>query len=162
MIGKLNACFVVAVCCLVSLSACAEKFAYDSNAGLIAVRGFQLFYDSAGPLSYQTFTPRDVPDDAILLGRVTGDSCQYGVSIPIPVSGTSTLRLSGAKGDGSYRQAILDIQRKHPDIAGLYDVIVDIRKQSILRIYSRECTKVVARAFARASATATPALSSRK
>ena len=78
-----------------------------------------------------------------------GDSCQHGLSIPIIYSATDRLSLSGAAGDGSYRKALQNIAEKHPGIAGLYDVKVDIQRMSILTIYSRNCTIVVAQGFKR-------------
>ncbi len=135
--------------CLLSASAWAQSPAYEARIGLIFVGFFVLFYDSQGPLSYQTVTPHEVPEDAVPVGEVVGDSCQHGLSIPIIFSATDRFSLSGAKGDGSYKQALLDIHQKHPDLAGLYDVKVDTHQLSILTIYSRECTIVVAQGFKR-------------
>jgi hypothetical protein len=114
---------------------------------LIATRGFVLFYDSAGPLSYQTMTPQEVPKGVALVGEVVGDSCQHSLSIPIISSATNRSSVSGAKGDGGYQKALLAIQQKYPDLAGVYDVKVDIQRLSILTIYSKECTIVVAQGF---------------
>ena len=137
--------------CLLSTTAWAQSPSYEASSGLIYVTGFILFYDSKGPLSYQASTPRDLPKDAVLLGEVLGDSCQYGVSIPIIFSGTERLSLSGGKGDGSYQKALRDLHRKHPDVEGIYDIKVDIHQISILLgIYKRNCTEVVAQGFKRA------------
>ncbi len=133
--------------CLISATALAESPAYSARPGLIVVGGFVLFYDSEGPLSYQTMTPQEVPNDKVLVGEVMGDSCQHGLSIPIIYSATNRTSVSGAIGDGSYRSALVDIQQKHPGLTGLYDVKVDIQRLSILTIYSRDCTIVVAQGF---------------
>jgi hypothetical protein len=139
---------LVLICgCLLSTNAFAQRPAYEAHPGLIPIGGFILFYDSEGPLSYQTMTPQEVPNDVVLVGEVVGNSCQHGLTIPIISSANNRTSVSGAKGDGSYRQALFNIQQKHPDLAGLYDVKVDIQRLSILTIYSKECTIVVAQGF---------------
>lgn len=135
--------------CLLSTSAWAQSPAYEADIGLIFVGGFILFYDSEGPLSYQTFTPRESPDSAVLLGEVAGASCQHGVSIPIIFSATDRFSVSGAKGDGSFKKALSDLHLKHPLVEGVYDVKVDVHQLSILGIYKRDCTEVVAQGFRR-------------
>ena len=142
---------------LLFLTACSSPGpAYEANSGLIFVGTLVVYYDSEGPLSYQTITPWELPKDGIPIGEVMGDSCQHGLSIPIIYSATDRISLSGAAGDGSYRKALRDIARKHPDIYGLYDVKVDIQRLSILTIYSRSCTIVVAQGFKRKGATPIP------
>ena len=134
---------------LLSTTAWAQNLQYEADPGLIPL-GFTdliVFYDSEGPLSYQTMTHRDVPDDAILLGEVLGESCQRGLRIPIFFLLPTNFRVSGAMGNGSYKKALLDIKEKHPDLDGLYDVKVDIHIWSILTVYIRDCTNVVARGF---------------
>lgn len=128
-----------------------QRSAYEARSGLIFVGGFVLYYDSEAPLSYQTLTHNERPDDVVSVGEVMGDSCQHGLSIPIIFSATDRLSVSGAKGDGSYKKALLHIKEQHPDLIGLYDVKVDVHKWSILT-YSRECTVVVAQGFTRPSA----------
>ena len=108
-----------------------------------------VFYDSEGPLSYQTMTPQEIPKDSIPVGEVMGESCQHGLSIPIIFSPTDRFSISGAKGNGGFKKALRNIREKHPDVVGLYDVKVDIHQRSILTIYSRECTMVVAQGFTR-------------
>lgn len=134
---------------LLATTACSVGPAYKANSGLIFVGTLVVYYDSEGPLSYQTITPWELPRDGIPIGEVMGDSCQHGLSIPIPYSGTDRVSLSGAAGDGSYKKALREIARKHPDVYGLYDVKVDIERLSILTIYSRSCTIVVAQGFKR-------------
>lgn len=133
---------------------------YEANVGLIFVGFTVLFYDSQGPLSYQTMTPQEIPKDAILLGEVVGESCQHGLSIPIIFAPSERFSVSGAKGDGSYKKALLDIHQKHPHLDGVYDVKVDIRRTSIITIYSRNCTIVHAQGFKHKDSKVTSTLSS--
>ncbi|UPT74628.1 MAG: TRL-like family protein [Elusimicrobiota bacterium] len=118
--------------------------------GLIPSGGLMLYYDSKGPLSFVTMTPRDVPKGARQLGTVSGSSCQHGLSVPVTgnVRGTS---VSGAYGDGSFLQAVAHIKKQVPETTGIYDVRVDQRVFSILGIYRKQCTLVTARAFAAAN-----------
>ena len=139
---------LVLICwCLLPPTVWAQNPAYEASPGLIFVGFFMVFYDSEGPLSYQTMTPQEIPEHAVGVGEVMGDSCQHGLSIPIIFSATDRFSVAGAKGDGSYKKALLDIHEKHPDLAGLYDIKVDIHRFSILTIYRRECTVVVAQGF---------------
>ena len=146
---------------LLATTACSQGPAYRANSGLIFVGTLVVYYDSEGPLSYQTMVPWEVPKDAVSIGEVMGDSCQHGLSIPIIYSATDRVSLSGAAGDGSYRKALRDIAQKHPDIDGLFDVKVDIQRLSILTIYSRSCTIVVAQGFKRYRAGEHPDVSSK-
>ena len=133
--------------CLLVISACAQKPSYEASSGLIFVGALMVYYDSEGPLSYQTLTTQEVPQDAILMGEVEGGSCQQGLSIPIFFSPTNFFSVSGAKGNGSFKKALLDIREQHPDLTGLYDVKVDIHRKSYLTIYRKECTIVIAQGF---------------
>lgn len=114
--------------------------------GLIPPGNFVLFYDTEGPLSFVTMTPRDRPKGAVELGTVTGDSCQHGLSVPLSadVRGTS---ITGAVGDGGFLKALAAIKKSKPEVAGIYDVRTDMRVFSILGIYRKLCTIVTARAF---------------
>lgn len=115
--------------------------------GLIPPGNFVLFYDTEGPMSFVTMTPRERPKGARELGTVKGSSCQHGLSVPITanVRGTS---ITGAIGNGGYARALADIKKAKPDVAGIYDVRTDMRVFSILGIYRKLCTEVTARAFA--------------
>ena len=139
---------LIGVCVIGTGCSQPQRWAYEARPGLIFVGGFVLYYDSEAPLSYQTLTPNEKPVDVVTIGEVKGDSCQHGLSIPIIFSATDRTSVSGATGDGSYKKALLAIREKHPDLAGLYDVKVDIHQWSILT-YSRECTIVVAQGFTR-------------
>lgn len=115
--------------------------------GLIPAGSLMLFYDSSGPLSFVTMTPKDRPANSRELGLVKGVSCQHGLSIPLSadVRGTS---ITGAYGNGSFVKAVNQIKAEHPDAKGIYDVRTDLRVFSLLGIYRKLCTEVVARAFA--------------
>lgn len=115
--------------------------------GLIPSGGLMLYYNSRGPLSFVTMTPKDVPKGARQLGLVSGSSCQHGLSVPITadVRGTS---ISGVQGDGGFQKAVAHILKQKPETSGIYDVRVDQRVFSILGIYRKLCTLVTARAFA--------------
>ncbi len=148
--------------CLLSTTVWAQSPAYEADVGLIFVGTFMLFYDSQGPLSYQTLTPRESPDGAVLLGEVAGESCQHGVSIPIILSANDRFSVSGAKGDGSIKKALQDLRQNHPEVEGIYDVKIDVHQLSfLLGIYQRDCTEVVAQGFRRASLEERSAPSSR-
>lgn len=131
---------------LPSAPASAQDESYGANSGLISTRGFVVFFDAEGPLSYATLTPRDVPADAERLGAVRGRSCQLAVSVPI-VGSSSTTRLSGAGGRGGFVRAVEDIRARHPGLTGIYDVKVDEHRLSVLTVFSRLCTEVTARGF---------------
>ena len=109
--------------------------------------GFVLYYNSTGPMSFLSMTPRDVPKNARLLPEVRGVNCQRGLSIPTAVSINAT-DISGVYGDGGYVKSLLKIVKAHPDVAGIYDVRVDLEIFSILGFYRSTCTIVTARAFA--------------
>ncbi len=112
--------------------------------GLISVGGYLLYYNSEGPLALVSETSK--PKNSADLGEVTGRSCQHGLSIPISASlrGQS---ISGAGGDGGYRKTLIEIKRAHPDLAGIYDVKVDMAQMTILGIYYRFCTIITARGY---------------
>ena len=134
---------------LLFIPGCSVGPAYEANSGLIFVGALMVFYDSEGPLSFQTITPWELPKNSVAIGEVRGNSCQHGLSLPVIYSGTDRVSVSGAAGNGSYKKALHDIQKKYPNIFGLYDVKVDIQQMSILTIYSRSCTMVVAQGFKR-------------
>lgn len=129
---------------------CAAAGEGDEDAAvpsMFPMGGIMLYYDSTGPMSFPSMTPKDVPALARPLGRVTGRSCQRGLSIPLAADIRAT-SLSGASGDGGYGKALAAIKKEHPDAAGIYDVITDVEVFSILGIYRSLCTVVTARAFA--------------
>ena len=109
--------------------------------------GLLLFYESTGPMSFVTMTPKDVPKNARQLGEVKGVSCQRGLSIPIAASFSAT-DISGVYGDGGYAKALRAIKKAHPELAGIYDVKTDVEEFSILSFYRSTCTEVTARGFA--------------
>ncbi|OGS01214.1 MAG: hypothetical protein A2V88_02880 [Elusimicrobia bacterium RBG_16_66_12] len=129
-------------------AAAGEEDGDEAMPGLIPASGILIFYKSEGPLSFVTMTPKDVPADARRLGTVKGVSCQHGLSIPLAANIRAT-NATGGYGDGSFRQALAQMQKKHPEMAGIYDVRTDLRILSFLGLYRRLCTEVTARAFAR-------------
>jgi hypothetical protein len=155
--------WMITTACLLmgALSAHADSSSYEAQFGLITVGGFIVFYNSQGPLSYNTLTLKDLPADAILLGEVRGTSCQHGVSIPIFMDFTHRATVSGAQGNGSYKKAVEDIQQDHPQLDGIFDVKIDIHNFSILGIYKRECTEISALGFRIPTSTDSPKIESR-
>jgi hypothetical protein len=105
------------------------------------------FYDSTGPMSYVAMTPRDVPAGARLIPEVRSVSCQRGLSIPTTLSLQAT-DVNFVYGDGGFVKCVRKIVKEHPEVAGIYDVRVDLEIFSILGIYKATCTIVTARAFA--------------
>ena len=109
------------------------------------------YYNSTGPMSFLSMTPKDVPAGARLIPEVRGVSCQRGLSIPTTASVQAT-DVNFVYGDGGYVKCVRRIMKAHPDVAGIYDVRVDLEIFSILGIYKSTCTIVTARAFALAPA----------
>lgn len=109
--------------------------------------GIVLFYDSTGPMSFLSMTPRDVPAGARLIPEVRGVTCQRGLSIPTTASINAT-DVSGVYGNGGYVKTMQKIKKAYPDVAGIYDVRVDLELFSILGFYRSTCTIITARAFA--------------
>jgi len=134
---------------LISSVVHADRTSYEARLGLINVGGLILFYNSRGPLSYNTLTPGELPENSVDLGIVKAKNCQHGISIPImsnsPMTGNTSL--SSARGDGSFQKAIRVLSDKNPKLQGIYDVKVDFHKTSILGIYRRVCTEITARGF---------------
>lgn len=117
--------------------------------------GLVVFYDSTGPMSFVSMTPRDVPAGARIIPKVQGVSCQRGLSIPTTASINAT-DVSGVYGNGGFAKSLAKIMKAHPDVAGIYDVRVDLELFSILGFYRSTCTIVTARAFALAGAPVQP------
>jgi len=129
-------------------NALAERPAYRARLGIINVGGIIVFYNSQGPLSYNTLTPKEIPPDATDVGQVKCRSCQHGISIPVMSSlATRSTSVSGAQGDGSFRKALANLRRRRPELQGIYDVKIDIHKFSIMGLYRKVCTEITARGF---------------
>jgi hypothetical protein len=143
-IGFFTACLLVMV---IQSSASAEDPSYEASVGLIQPGGFVIFYNSRGPLSYRTLTLKDLPAGFSLLGEVRASSCQYAISIPLDLIFRQVPRVSGAQGNGGFKKAMAALHREYPQVEGIFDVIIDVRELSILGLYSRECTDIVARGF---------------
>ncbi|MEK7388762.1 MAG: hypothetical protein AAB036_03600 [Elusimicrobiota bacterium] len=119
----------------------------EASPAMIPSGGIMLFYQSKGPLSFVTMTPKDRPSGVRELGTVKGVSCQHGLSIPLAAELRAT-SVSGGYGNGSFAKAVGQIKKDRPETAGLYDVRTDLRVFSLLGIYRKLCTEVTARAFA--------------
>lgn len=130
---------------LAALPACAQEGS-EARPALVPAGGLLLFYNSQGPLSFVTMTLRDLPPGAVLAGEVKSRGCQHGLSIPIAANIRAT-SLSGAAGDGGYFKALRALKKERPELAGIYDVKVDLHLVSILGIYRRLCTEILARGF---------------
>lgn len=129
-------------------TALAERASYEPRMGLIRVGGFIVFFNSQGPLSFQTLDPSEIPKDAVDAGTVRCDSCQHGVSIPVPgLGGGRSTNVSGAGGNGGFDKALANLKKSRPELRGIYDVKVDVHQVSVLGIYRRLCTEVTARGF---------------
>jgi hypothetical protein len=124
----------------------AQEGGTTARPGLIATGGLVVFYASEGPLSFATLTPGDLPPGARDAGEVQGRSCQHGLAIPITASIRATT-VSGAAGNGGYTKTLAAILKARPDLAGIYDVKIDVQTLSILGFYRRICTEILARGF---------------
>ena len=76
----------------------------DAVPGLQPANGMVLFYESEGPLSFPSMTPKDVPDGARKIREVKGRACQRGLSVPIAANINAT-NISAYYGNGSYAKA---------------------------------------------------------
>jgi hypothetical protein len=119
---------------------------YEASPDLIGVGGYVVFYDARGPLSFLPMTRRDLPRGVTIGGEVHGQACSYGLSIPVTLS-ANAIRVSGAYGMAGYEDALAQIQRANPHLAGVFDVRVDDHTTSVLGIFRRACTEVAARGF---------------
>jgi len=119
---------------------------YEASPSFIGMGGLVVFYRTQGPLSFRTLTPKELPPDATIMGEVRGRGCQHGLSVPLSAALRPT-SLSGAYGDGGYLKALEDIRRNHPGLTGIVDVKVDLHLLSILGIYRRLCTEILALGF---------------
>lgn len=128
-------------------SAWAGDPSYEADIGLISPSGFIVFYNSQGPLSYRTLTLKDLPVGTTLLGEFKAENCQYAVSIPLNLIFRQGVTLSGAQGNGGFKKAMVGLHRDYPQVDGIFDVKIDIHTLSILGLYTRECTEIVARGF---------------
>lgn len=127
----------------------------DAVPGLMPAGGLVLFYDSGGPMSFPSMTPKDVAADVVKIPEVKGRACQRGVSVPIAAE-INALNVSAYAGNGGYAKAVAQIKKDHPEVVGIYDVRTDVEVFSILGLYKSLCTEVTARAFALAIPPAPP------
>jgi hypothetical protein len=114
--------------------------------GLIKPGGLPVFFSSQGPLAYTSLTASEIPKNAVPIGHVRGQRCQYSMSVPITASVRSG-SISGAVGNGTYAKILQDMARSHPGLQGIYDVKVDLHYSSILGVFGRLCTEINAEGF---------------
>lgn len=131
---------------LLSGPAAAQEDSSRASPRLIRPEGILLFYNARGPLSFVAMTPGQLPKGAVPIGEVRGRSCSHGLSVPLSASIRPT-SLSAVAGDGGYYKILESMQRKRPELAGIYDVKVDLHIVSILGIYRKQCTEILARGF---------------
>ncbi len=124
----------------------AQEEGDDASPGMVRVGGLLLFYDSQGPLSFQSATRSELPEGVADAGEVTASACQHGLSIPTGLSLRST-NISAAAGRGGYAKAIERLRKERPELRGLYDLKVDVRETSVLRVWRRMCIQLTARGF---------------
>lgn len=118
----------------------------DAAPGLMPMGGLVLFYDSQGPLSFVSATRSELAPDAVDAGEVEAQACQHGLSIPLGLSLRAT-NLSGAAGRGGYEKALERLRAARPELRGLYDLKVDVRVTSVLRLWRRLCVRLSGRGF---------------
>jgi len=133
---------------LLAVPARAQEDGTSASPSLIRPGGMTVFYNSEGPMSFVTPTPKDLPPGARDAGEVKGRTCQHGVSIPLgsPLN-RSTQSLSAAAGRGGYEKALKQLRERHPGLRGIYDVKIDEHTISILGFYRRVCAEITARGF---------------
>ena len=136
----------LAAALLAARCAVAQEGGTSARPVLVQPGGLLVFYSSEGPLSFTALTPGELPPQAHDAGEVKGRTCQHGLSIPITASLRSTT-VSGAAGNGGYRKTLAAILKERPELAGVYDVKVDVQTLSILGFYRRTCTELTARGF---------------
>ena len=119
----------------------------DAAPGMQPASGMVLFYESAGPMSFPSMTPKDVPAGVRKIREVKGRACQRGLAVPIAANFNAT-NISAYYGNGSYGKALAQIKKDNPGVIGIYDVRTDVEVFSILGFYRSLCTEVTARAFA--------------
>jgi hypothetical protein len=113
---------------------------------LLRPGGIVLFNVGSGPMSSIFPTPSELPKQAKVLGEVRGVGCQQGIFIPLQLS----LRPQGASsawGNAGFQKAIAQIRQQDSRVDGIFDVKVDRHIFSVLGIYQRACTEILARGF---------------
>lgn len=123
-----------------------ESDEFEGAPAVLRVGGLLVYHDTNAPLGFTAMTPKDLPVGAVLAGEVRARACQHGLAVPLTASLRATT-VSGAKGDGGYREALVVLAKNHPGLAGVFDVKVDLHSISILGIYRRLCTEISALGF---------------
>ena len=126
-----------------------EPEVYEANPELIHVDGSIVLFNAEGPVSYRSSTSGTLPAGAMTMGTVHCESCQHGLSLPLSADLKSrSAKIGGALGNGGYQRAFENLKKEHPEIAGIYDVRVDLHEVRILSVYSKLYTEITARGFA--------------
>src|SRR5689334_10053086 len=112
-------------------SAALSRETYEAKPALEMPGGLILFYQSEGPLSYESLLRREVPPGVTEAGPVATESCQYGLAVPLSLS-PSRISISAAAGNGGFEKALQRLREKHPDLLGVHDVMVDMHTTSVL------------------------------
>lgn len=131
-------------------SVSADNSAGDTRPGLLSPRSLTLYYNSQGPLNFNTLTFKSLPPGAKPIGEVKAKSCQYGISIPLGIpysSRSSSQSLSGIKGNSSYKKLMANLQKEHPGLDGIYDVKMDKHIVRVLMLFTRLCIEISAQGF---------------
>jgi hypothetical protein len=122
----------------------------DLRPALISPGGLPIFFSSQGPLGYTSLTRSQLPNDAMLMGEVRGQSCQYSLTIPLTISFRAT-SVSGALGNGGFERIFKEMQHQHPGLRGIYDAKIDLHQVVVLGIFGKLCTEITAKGFEEAN-----------
>jgi hypothetical protein len=119
---------------------------YTAAPSAAPINGYFIVYDVEGTLSFEPSTRWELSKNIADAGEVFGESCAYGLSVPIALNLNAT-QVSGAYGEDGYNKAIKFILLAHPGILGIYDVKADRHTISVLGLFTRICLELSARGF---------------
>ena len=131
---------------LVAAGIAQARLGGDVKPALIRPGGLPVFFSAQGPLAYRSLTPREIPKDAVPIGQVTGQSCQFSIAIPLSAS-VRAASVSAAIGNGTYNKILQEMQKEHSGLRGIYDAKVDLHRLFILGIFGRLCTEIDAQGY---------------
>ncbi len=124
----------------------AQEQGTEAEFNILVPGGLLVFMVSEAPLSFMTLTPGELPAGAVDIGEVRGQACQQGFALPTSLSLTAT-SVAAAAGDGGYRKVLETIRKTKPELAGVYDVKVDVHNLGIFIFYHRDCIEIIGRGF---------------
>ena len=122
------------------------RFEGDVKPALIRPGGLPVFFSSSGPLAYSSLTRSEIPKDAVPAGELTGRSCQFSLAVPLSATIRAT-SISGAVGNGTYNKILQDMEHAQPGLRGIYDTKIDLHYTTILGVFGRLCTEIVAEGY---------------